>query len=132
MADRMEATWHESRNHSRAKANRRSARAQGWKSRSRDAVSSSMASTRPLLRLLRLRSGARKESLEHPAPGSVAVVVAEHVFVHVGLQVLRGNPVIDPAHTATEQRPEALNRVGVNDPIDVDAAGVIDALVLVP
>src|SRR5438034_11132972 len=110
MADRMEATWHESRNHSRAKANRRSARARGWKSRSRDAVSSSTASARPLLRLLRLRSGARKESLEHPAPGSVAVVVAEHVLVHVGLQVLRGDPVVHAADPAPQERPEPLDR----------------------
>src|SRR6266508_7020651 len=110
MAHRMVNKCHANRNHSRAKASRRSARAQAWRFQYPSAASSSTDSTRPPLRLLRLRGSAVKESLEHPAPGSLAVVVAEHVLVHVGLKVPRGHPVIDPLipRRSSDQNPSIV------------------------
>src|SRR6059036_3888281 len=109
MADRMVTLWRGNRNRLHARASRRSARAPAWKYLYPTAMSSLTASTRPLLRARpRLRS-ARKESLEHPAPRSVTVVVAEHVLVHVGLQVLRRDSVVHAADSAPQERPEPLD-----------------------
>src|SRR5260221_9557576 len=128
----MEGSCHASRNRSSVPATRRSAPRPDSKSRSLHAVPSSVASTKPLRRArLRLRS-AVKERLEHPAPGSLAVVVAEHVLVHVGLQVLRGYAVVHAANSAPQERPETFNRVRVNLARDVDAPGVVHPLVGVP
>src|SRR5438132_11857385 len=100
--------WPASRNPSSSPATKRSAPRADSKSRSPRVVPSSVASNGLLGRArLRLRS-AVKERLEHPAPGSLAVVVAEHVLVHVGLKVLRGQAVVHAANTPTKQGTEAL------------------------
>src|SRR5713226_1088234 len=44
----------------------------------------------------------------------VATVVAESVFVEVGLQVLRRDRMIDPTDSPLDKAPETVNGVGMN------------------
>src|SRR6266581_1747784 len=89
------------------------------------AATYSTYSTRLLGSGLRSLPNPRKEGVEHPATSSVAVVVAEHVLVQVGLQVLRRDPVVDPADPALHQRPEPLDGLYVNVPAYVDLLRVV-------
>ncbi len=72
-----------------------------------------------------------QKGVEHPATSSFPAVVAKHVFVQVGLQVLRRNGVVNPSDPMLEQRPESFNRVRVNVSHDVHLLRVLDALVLI-
>src|SRR6266508_4572888 len=81
------------------------------RSRSRSAVKSWTCSKGLQGNGSRLRDP-RKESVEHPATTSDApVVVAEHVLVQVGLQMLGRDAVVDAADSTLHQRPEAFDRL---------------------
>src|SRR5260221_4992005 len=80
-------------------------------------------STRRLRRPLRNLPQNRPELL---IP-QVSPVVAEGVFVKVGLQVLRAHAVVHAADPALHKTPEPLNRLGVNVARDVDSRAVIDS-----
>src|SRR6266436_10034758 len=80
-------------------------------------------STRRLRRPLRNLPQNRPELL---IP-QVSPVVAEGVFVKVGLQVLRAHAVIHAADPALHKTPESLNRLGVNVARDIDSRAVIDS-----
>ena len=59
------------------------------------------------------------------------MVVPESVFVQVGLEKLLANGMVHATDPTLNQRPEALNGVGMNVPDDVDLAAVVDAPVVV-
>jgi len=60
--------------------------------------------------------------------GIVPIIIAELELGHVKRQVLRADLVISADDAALEDRPETLNRVGVDCTHDVLALGVIDLL----
>src|ERR1041385_2853679 len=84
---------------------------------------STPCSTRLLRRLLRNPPQNSPELLiPHVSP-----VVAEGVFVKVGLQVLRAHAVVHAADPALHKTPESLNRLSVNVSRDVYFRAVIDS-----
>src|SRR5580693_4080197 len=56
-------------------------------------------------------------------------VVSESVFVEICLQIVRRNRMIDATNPVLNQTPQALDGVGVNVALHVDARGMLDSAV---
>ena len=81
-----------------------------------------------LFRLLKhLRQQRGKHRLIADAP-----VVAEAVFVQVGLQILLADRMIDAADPALDKAPESFNRIRVSVAHDIHALRVLNAAMNVP
>src|SRR5262249_28611496 len=64
--------------------------------------------------------------------GIFAIVVAEDEFVQVERQILARDVVIGAENAALQERPESLNRVGMNDAVHVFVRGMVDHAVPLP
>ena len=60
-----------------------------------------------------------------------AGVVAQRKLVHIGLQVLKANPMVDSFSAVLEVAPKALYAIGVGQPIHVPLGAVAHNAVLV-
>lgn len=67
-----------------------------------------------------------QNSLEQQIPLESSVV-AETILIQVGLQILRAYGVIYAADSTLHKAPKALNGVGVDVALNVDASGMIDS-----
>ena len=56
------------------------------------------------------------------------MVVPPRIFIQVALKMLSGYRVIYPAYPTLDERPEALNRVGVNIATHVDSLLVLQVV----
>lgn len=79
-------------------------------------------------RLRRPLGNPRQNSAELLIP-HVSAVVAESVFVQVGLQHLGADAVVDPANSSFHQAPKSFDSLSVNVSGDIDFRAVTDALV---
>ncbi len=59
----------------------------------------------------------------------VADVQAERELIHIAMQVLLGNLMVNAIHSALEHSPNAFNAVRADSVLGVDASRVIDSLV---
>src|SRR5208282_3934964 len=59
----------------------------------------------------------------------VADVKAKRELIHVAMQVLLGNLMVNAVHSALEHSPDAFNAVRADSIFGVDASGVIDGFV---
>ena len=70
--------------------------------------------------------------VEHVALAeTLSSVESERVFVQVRLQMLRADVVIDASDPVFREAPKALNRVRVRVAFNVDASGMVNALMLI-
>ena len=57
------------------------------------------------------------------------MVVAPRVLVQVGLEPLGGHGAVDAPQSTLDERPEPLDGLGVDVPIDVDLGRMVDPVV---
>lgn len=71
-----------------------------------------------------------KQQVESPAFGVFARVVAKRELIYIPLQVLFGGKVVDADDTSFEERPEALDGVGIYIAANILTRAMINVVVL--